>query len=138
MLGGLEQTYFPDKMPWLLQHLTLDQLKSYTSADIVLSDQMRRGLEQMRYMKQMLEGTGIEVFPMDLQGPIDMAHLLLETYFLWFYDDPDAMHHVVSSCVSGLLGWKNAVSYWPECMLPYNGLVLPKDHPLKISEDFST
>ncbi len=142
MLGGLEQTYFPDKMPWLLQHLTLDQLKSYTSADIVLSDQMRRGLEQMRYMKQMLEGTGIEVFPMDLQGPIDMAHLLLGNEFFYaFYDDPDAMHHVLSLCVQmDCLGMEKCLEIIaPESYVAhYNGLVLPKDHPLKISEDSST
>ena len=142
LLGGLRQTYFPDKMPWLLQHLTAEEMASLTAADITDSEEFTRGLEEMRFMKTMLEGTGVEVYPMDLQGPIDMAHLWLgNEFFYLLYDDPELVHHVLGLAVECLdYAWhKNMEIIQPtDHLCHYNSFVLPIGHPVKLSEDTST
>jgi len=142
LLGGLKQTFFPDKMPWLLKHLTEDELREMTKESIEDSEEFGAGLEQMRYMKEMLAGTGIQIYPMDLQGPVDMAHLFMgDEFFYALYDDPELVHHVLDLAVAceiygmekcfEIIGPKDYVCH-------YNGLVLPAETPLKISEDTST
>ncbi len=142
MLGGLEQTYYPDKMPWLTRHLTHDTLAAMTANDITLSDEMARGLEQMEYMSEILEGTGIELFPMDLQGPLDIAHLLEgDDFFYELYDDPDFADHLMALAVElDTFGMeKNLEIIKPtDHVCHYNGLVLPAEKPLKVSDDTST
>lgn len=142
LIGGLKQTYFPDKMPWLLEHLTPDELMSMTADDITDSPEFTRGLEQMRYMKKMLEGTGIEVYPMDIQGPVDMVHLWLGNEFFYsVYDDEELMHHALGLAVDCI---EYAVKKNLEIIKPdkyvchYNSMALPVEAPLKISEDTST
>lgn len=142
LLGGLKQTFFADKMPWLIEHLSTDQLMELTKEDISESPEFRRGLDEMRYMKEMLSGTGICLFPMDLQGPIDMAHLLMGNEFFYaLYDDPDAVHHALElSLAAEIYGMEKCFEIIEpvDYVCHYNGLALPKDTPLKISEDTST
>lgn len=142
LLGGLKQSFFPDKMPWLLEHLEIDQLMELTEEDIEESPEFRMGIEQMKYMKEMLQGTGISVYPMDLQGPIDMAHLLMGNEFFYaLYDDPDAVHHALQLSVAcDIYGMRKCFEIIEpnDYVCHYNGLVLPKETPLKISEDTST
>lgn len=142
LLGGLKQTFFPDKMPWLLEHLTADQMNALRFEDLNESPEFRFGMECMRFMKEKLEGTGIEVFPIDIQGPVDLAHLWLgNEFFYLLYDEPETVHHALDLAV------KCDTYAFEKCLeiiqpdkyvCHYNSLVLPKDKPIKISEDTST
>ncbi len=142
LLGGLKQTFFEDKMPWLLGHLDEDELQEMTVESIEESDEFKMGLEQMRYMKEMLQGTGIGIYPMDLQGPIDMAHLFMgDEFFYALYDDPDLVHHVLELSVAcEIYGMEKCfeIIQPKDYVCHYNGLVLPAVTPLKVSEDTST
>ena len=142
LVGGLKQTFFEDKMPWLLQHLSTDEIMELTAADICESAEFKAGLEQMRFMKQMLQGTGIGVYPMDLQGPVDMAHLLLGNEFFYaLYDEPEAVHHALQLSVDcDVYGMEKCLEIiGPQAYVcHYNDLVLPAETPLKVSEDTST
>lgn len=142
LLGGLKQQFFEDKMPWLLEHLSAEELMELSEESIEESAEFKRGLEQMRYMKKMLEGTGIGLYPMDLQGPIDMAHLFLgNAFFYAVYDDPEVVHKALALSVAcGIYAMEKCF----EIIQPrgyvchYNDLVLPAEHPIKVSEDTST
>jgi len=142
LLGGLKQNFYPDKMPWLQQRLTAEQIMHMTAEDITESPEFQRGLAQMRYMKDFLVGTGIEVYPMDLQGPIDVAHLLLgDRFFYDLYDEPELVHKALQLAVEvDTFGMKKCLEIInpTDHVAHYNGLVLPKETPLKVSEDTST
>jgi len=141
-LFGLRQRVFPDKMPWLLEHLTKEQILSLRPGEFTITDEYKQALAHMRYMKDMLRGTGIEVFPLDLQGPVDSAHLLYgDAFFYALYDDPGFVHHLLDLVHAAL------VRLMEDCfeiiqpgafVAHYNGLVLPSSAPLKISEDTTT
>lgn len=142
LLGGLKQAFFPDKMPWLLKHLDEDELLEMTEESIEESDEFKMGLEQMRFMKEMFAGTGVCVYPMDLQGPIDMAHLLMgDEFFYALYDDPDLVHHVMRLATAcDIYGMEKCLEIIQptDYVCHYNNLVLPAATPLKVSEDTST
>jgi len=142
LVGGLKQTFFPDKMPWLLKHLDEDELLEMTEESIVESDEFKMGLEQMRFMKEMFAGTGVCVYPMDLQGPIDMAHLLMgDEFFYALYDDPDLVHHVMRLATAlDIYGMEKCLEIIQpaDYVCHYNNLVIPAATPLKVSEDTST
>lgn len=142
LYGRLKSTYFHDKMPWLLQHFSHEELEEISIECLQESEEFRAGLEQMRYMKEMLRGTGIGLYPMDLQGPVDMAHLFMgDDFFYDVYDEPELVHKALKMSVK-------AASYAmrkcleiiepKEYVCHYNNLVLPAQTPLKISEDTST
>lgn len=142
LLGGVKQTFFPDKMPWLLEHLAPDKLAEITEDDLRESDEFKAGLEVMRNMKQLLDGTGIEVYPMDIQGPVDMAHLWLGNEFFYeVYDDPEIVHHALRlavACIDYAFRKNLEIIAPTDHVCHYNGLVLPASAPLKLSEDTST
>lgn len=142
LYGGLKQTFFPDKMPWLLKHLTEDEIMELTVESLEESPEFKAGLEQMRFMKEMLKGTGIELYPMDLQGPIDMAHLLLgNEFFYLLYDEPEVIHHALElSVAADIYGMEKSFEIIGagDWVCHYNELVLPAETPLKVSEDTST
>jgi len=142
LLGGLKQTFFTDKMPWLLEHLSTDELMALTSESITESPEFIAGIEQMKYMQEMLRGTGIDLYPIDLQGPIDMAHLFMGNEFFYaLYDEPEAVHHTLELAVAcEIYGMEKCFDIIRPAghVCHYNGLVLPAETPLKISEDTST
>lgn len=142
LLGGLKQTFYPDKMPWLLKHLSEEELLGLSIESIQESDEFKMGMEQMRYMKKMLEGTGIQVYPIDLQGPIDLAHLFMgDEFFYALYDDPDLVHHVLRlsvACATYAMEKCFEIIQPKDYVCHYGSLVLPADKPLKVSEDTST
>ena len=142
LLGGLKQNFYTDKMPWLQERLTTEQVMEMTEESIEESPEFKMGLEQMRYMKEMLKGTGIKVFPMDLQGPIDIAHLLLgDDFFYLLYDEPEVVHKTLQLAVAiDTYAMKKCFEIiQPEdYVCHYNCLVLPASSPLKVSEDTST
>lgn len=142
LYGGLKQEFYTDKMPWLLKHLSLEELEEMTLDNLEESPEFKMGLEQMRFMKEMLDGTGIQVYPMDLQGPIDMAHLFMgDEFFYALYDDPELVHKVLEmSLTAAIYGMEKCLEIIApkDYVCHYNGLVVPKKTPLKVSEDTST
>ncbi len=142
LLGGIKQLFFRDKMPWLQERIEPERLMAMTKDDIEESKEFKFGLECMRFMKEKLEGTGIEVYPMDIQGPIDMAHLWLgDDFFYDLYDDPELVHHALQLAVDcDEYAFRKCLEIiQPKGHLAhYNCLVLPLDKPVKISEDTST
>ena len=142
LYGGLSQTFFHDKMPWLRQHLSHEEIAELTIESLEESPEFKAGLEQMRFMKKMLEGTGVEIYPMDLQGPIDMAHLFMgDNFFYDLYDEPELVHKVLEmSLAADIYGMNKCFEIIEprEYVCHYNELVLPAEKPLKVSEDTST
>ena len=142
LLGGVKQTFYPDKMPWLHERIAPDVLMELTKADITESEEFKFGLECMRYMKRQLEGTGIQVYPMDIQGPVDMAHLWLGNDFFYdVYDEPELVHHALQlavECDEYAFNKCLEIIRPEEFVAHYNCLALPADKPMKISEDTST
>ena len=95
----LEQDLFEDKMPWLQNHLSREEVAALTSDDIKLQGTFRRGLEQMAYYKEIF-GNNIAIYCMDHQGPFDLAHLVMgDDIFLALYDDRALVHHCLELMV---------------------------------------
>ncbi len=141
-LLGMAQDVFPDKMPWIQQHLTKDRLAAMTAADIAVSPEFSEALSQMAYMKEQLAGTGVEVFPLDLQGVIDIAHLALgDQFFYELYDDEAFMAHLcdlsADAMIFGVRRVLDVIGPSPY-VAHYNDLVMPASTPLKLSEDTTT
>ncbi|MPM38816.1 hypothetical protein SDC9_85446 [bioreactor metagenome] len=96
---GMEQAVFPDKMPWLTEHLSKAQISSLTPDDIRPRGSFARGLAMMRYFKEVM-GDAMPVYVMDTQGPFDLAHLMLgDELFIQLYDDPPFVHHLLNLCL---------------------------------------
>jgi len=96
---GLEQESFPDKMPWLTEHLTKEQITKLSPNDIQPRGSFARGLEMMYYYKKIM-GDSVPVYVMDTQGPFDLAHLMLgDELFIQLYDDPPFVHHLMNLCL---------------------------------------
>ncbi len=142
LIGGIKQTFFRDKMPWLLEHIKGEALMEYTAADITDSPEFTAGLEAMRFMKAELEGTGIEVYPMDIQGPVDMAHLWLgDDFFYEVYDNEELVHHALSlavECIDYAFRKNLEIIAPTDHLCHYSCIALPISAPLKLSEDTST
>jgi hypothetical protein len=95
---GLEQDAFPDKMPWLREHLNKEQISKLSPDDIKPRGSFARGLEMMHYYKEVM-GDSIPIYVMDTQGPFDLAHLMLgDELFIQLYDDPAFVHHLMNIC----------------------------------------
>jgi hypothetical protein len=96
---GLEQEVFPDKMPWLKQHLTREQAAKLTPDDIKIQGTFARGLEFMQQIKDLF-GDTLPAYCMDTQGPFDLAHLMIgDDLFYLFYDDAKLGEHVMNLAV---------------------------------------
>ncbi len=95
-LLGLEQEVFPEKMPWLKQHLTLEQAAALTPDDIRIQGDFDRGLRQMALFRKVMNDA-IPVYCMDTQGPFDLAHLMVgDELFYAIHDDPGLVHHIMN------------------------------------------
>ena len=96
---GLEQESFPDKMPWLNEHLTKEQIIKLSPDDIQQRGTFARGLEMMHYFKEIM-GDLVPIYVMDTQGPFDLAHLMFgDELFIQLYDDPQFVHHLMNICL---------------------------------------
>jgi len=143
-LFGIRQELYEDKMPWVQEHLSKEQLKSMGPEDLKIGDEFKAGLEHMAFMAEKLEGTGCLVYPMDLQGAVDTAHLVYgDALFYDLYDDPDFIHHLLDlSCESIIMGMEECLKVIPDSqkhIAHYNSLVIPRSKGgIKISEDTST
>ncbi len=144
LFPGLQQNLYEDKMPWVQEHLSKEALANMTVNDIKVSDEFKAGLEHMAYMANKLSGTGCLVYPMDLQGPFDTAHLVYgDAIFYDIYDDPDFVRHLLDlSCQAIFIGMEECFKMIPgsdRMVAHYNGLVVPREKGgIKTSEDTST
>jgi hypothetical protein len=137
---GLEQQVFPDKMPWLQDHLNREQVAALKPEDIQIQGSFERGLRQMEVFKAASSCVG--AYCMDTQGPFDLAHLILgDDIFLLMYDDPGLLHHLLEFSVEMGIKvhmWMKEVSGegTGEC-LHSNGLYA-QNMGIRICEDTST
>jgi hypothetical protein len=139
---GLEQQVTPDQMPWLQEHLTLEQAGQLSPDDINLATgTFARALEHIAFYREVM-GEQIAIYCVDTQGPFDLAHLLLgDQIFYAMHDDPPLMHHIMELClqlyirctekVKGLTGEKTT------SMVHGNSLYLP-NAGVRICEDTTT
>ena len=135
---GLEQECFPDKMPWLTEHLTKEQIIKLSPDDIQQRGTFARGLEMMHYYKEVM-GDSIPVYVMDTQGPFDLAHLMLgDELFIQLYDDPPFVHHLMNLCLE--LGikthrWMKDVINEPLTSLHHGSTLYSDSFGIRICED---
>lgn len=141
---GLKQTLFDDKMPWLTTHLTKEELAEKAIDGLQPGTEFMAGLDHMALLAQTFEGTGARVFPMDLQGPVDLAHLLYsDSFFYDLYDDTGFICHLLELCVHSLIDGSNrcleAIPGSNVSVPHYNEVVLPRSRGgIKTSEDTTT
>ena len=143
-LFGIEQDLFEDKMPWVQRHLSKEAILKMGPEDLAFSDEFKAGLEHMDYMAEILDGSCCGIYPMDLQGPFDTAHLVYgDKIFYDLYDDPAFIHHLLElSCQAIFFGMDECLRHTPgsdDNLCHYNNLVMPcTKGGIKISEDTST
>jgi len=143
-LFGIKQDLFEDKMPWVQQRLGKADLKKMGPEDLAFSDEFKAGLEHMDYMAAALKGSACRVYPLDLQGPFDTAHLVYgDDIFYDLYDDPGFVHHLMAlTCQAIFMGMDECLRHTPaseDGLFHYNNLYMPRSMGgIKISEDTST
>lgn len=144
LFAGIRQELYDDKMPWIQAHLSKNVLVNMRAEDLRISDEFKAGLEHMAYMAEKLSDTGCQVYPMDVQGPFDIAHLVYgDAIFYDLYDDPIFVHHLMAlSCEAIFMGMEACFKVIPDSdskVAHYNCLVMPRAKGgIKISEDTST
>ena len=142
--GILPMLFEDGKMPWVINHLSHDNISNLSEKDIVITDEFKTALEHMAYQADKIEGTGAFVFPLDLQGPFDLAHIVYgDAFFYDLYDEPDLMHRLLSLCCYAIeLGVDECLKIMPssnEYIAHYNSVIIPRSlGGFKISEDTST
>ena len=145
MFPGIKQRLFYDaRMPWVVEHLPKEQIAALDDEDIGITDELKLAFEHMAYLAERIEGTGAYVFPLDVQGPFDIAHLVYgDAIFYDLYDDPPFIQHLMNlSCRAIELGFDECLKLMPrsgERVAHYNSVVMPRSQGgLKLSEDTST
>jgi len=135
---GLEQEVFEDKMPWLQERLTKEQVRRLEPDDIKVQGSFARGLEQMRHFRAIM-GEAVAIYCMDTQGPLDLAHLLLgDDLFLDMYDDPAFVHHALELCVELTLRttrWMKEVSGEPAETIYHGNQIYAENMGVRVCED---
>ena len=143
-LFGLVQDLFDDKMPWLQHHLKPDQIQEMTAADLSITSQFQQALDHMEYMADMLRDTGVRVYPLDIQGAFDTAHLVMgDEIFYQMFDDPELVHHLMDMCCDAIaIAYRECLKRMPGSdvtVTHYNYLAIPRElGGIKLSEDTST
>jgi uroporphyrinogen-III decarboxylase len=95
---GCRNTVFPDKMPWVTTHLTIDEALDAPVDDVARRGEMPRVLRYMEYFCERLDGRGL-VYCADTQGPLDLAHIVLgNAFFLLLHDAATKMHEMLDKC----------------------------------------
>ncbi|GAB4567258.1 MAG: hypothetical protein Kow0047_19260 [Anaerolineae bacterium] len=97
---GCRQVTFPDKMPWVTQHMPLTTLDDFDVDAAPLGPDMEMAIERARYLAEVLHGTGITPYCFDTQGPFSLAHLVIgNEIFFALYDEPERVHRLLDQCV---------------------------------------
>lgn len=135
---GLEQEVFPDKMPWLQQHLTAAQVAALTPADIQIQGTFERALAMMRHFNDVFARNPPTYCP-DTQGPFDLAHLMLgDDIFLLMHDDPGLVHHALEISVELVIRtttWAKEVSGEPPGRHYHGNRIYAENMGIRICED---
>lgn len=143
-LFGVMPLLFEDRMPWVVDHLPKARIMEMRPEDIAVTPEFRQGLAHMEYIADALKGSGVRVYPMDIQGVFDTAHIVFgEDIFYEVYDDPDFVHHLLElSLAATNLAFDECLVRMPgsdETVAHYNHLALPRRlGGIKLSEDTST
>lgn len=141
---GITQGLYEDKMPWVTEHLPKEQLMKMGPEDLTFSSELTAAFGHMEYMAERLEGTGCRIFPLDVQGAFDTAHIVYgDAIFYDLYDDPDFVHHLLGLCCHAItLCLDECLRRIPgsgTTIAHYNGLGIPRSlGGIKLSEDTST
>lgn len=135
---GLEQQFFPDKMPWLDRHLQLEEIRELDPAKVQPCGTFARGLEMIAFFRERLNGVPA-IYPMDTQGPFDLAHLIMgDDIFLLMYDEPEAVHQLMRFCTAFLekliRRMKEAIGE-PLTVTHYLGSICSDNFGIRICED---
>ncbi|MCM8900199.1 hypothetical protein KVG29_03035 [Caldicoprobacter algeriensis] len=95
---GLKYQVFEDKYPWLVSHLTKQDIVKFEFPDLDKNEMMCKALEYIRFFKENLP-EWIHVYLPDTQGPFDIAHMVYgDDIFLELYDDPQFVHDLMEIC----------------------------------------
>lgn len=146
-LFGTQQRLFEDKMPWLVDHVKKEDIKEKYNFSFSDSAEFAAALKHMEYMTENLHENNLEnifVYPLDLQGAVDTAHLIYgDTFFYNLYDDPEFTHHLLDvSCEAIEFAMRECfkrIERSNEYVTHYNYLIMPKSlGGLKLSEDTTT
>ena len=96
---GVEQEVFPDKMPWVRDHLPLAGFDDFDADTSPLGSVLEMALERSRFIAECLRGSGITPFCFDTQSPFDLAHLVIgDEIFYAIYDEPERVHRLLDNC----------------------------------------
>ena len=142
--GILPELFDDERMPWIIKHLDKETISKLKPSGLRLTDEFKLGLEHTAYLAEKIEGTGAYVYPMDLQNPVDVAHLVYgDNFFYDLYDDPLFIDHLLDlSCTAIELGIAECLKAIPgsdKIVTHYNELAMPRSGGgLKFSEDTST
>ena len=147
-LFGKQQRLFDDKMPWLVDHVKKEDIQDRYDFNLDDSKEFAAAMEHMDYMTEKLRENDLSgkvfVFPLDLQGSIDTAHLIYgDAIFYDFYDDPEFVRHLLEmSCEAVYFAMNECFKRTDksgEFVTHYNHLILPRSlGGIKISEDTTT
>jgi len=135
---GLEQEVFPDKMPWLKEHLTREQVARLDPASIAPRGTFKRGLQFMRRYGEIM-GNRLPLYCMDTQGPFDLAHLILgDDLFYAMHDDAPLVHHLMEFCLE--LGirtheWMKAIAGEPLNRIHHCNVIYAENMGIRVCED---
>ncbi|MDR1598317.1 MAG: hypothetical protein LBS11_00285 [Oscillospiraceae bacterium] len=141
---GVKPRLFDDKMPWVTERVPKARLERMTADDLAVTPEIIQAIEHMEYMADALDGSGVRVYPVDVQGAFDTAHIALgDQIFYEIYDDPDFLRHLLDlSCAAAERAFDECVKRIPgseETICHYNQLAMPRKlGGMKISEDTST
>lgn len=141
---GVVPELFEDKQPWVLKHLPKELLMDMTADDLTLTPEFRMAMDHMVFIAKHLGGSGVRVFPVDIQGAFDTAHLVYgDDIFFQLYDDPEFVHHLMDlSCAATERAFDACLALIPgsdQTVAHYNSYAMPRSlGGLKLSEDTST
>jgi len=143
-LLGVTPRLFEDMMPWVKEHLSKEQLLQMKPTDIKVCNDFKIALENMAYMRDILMDSPLRIYPLDLQGPFDTAHIVYgDDIFYDIYDDPEFVHHLLDLCCHAIIfGMEECLALIPgsdKVVAHYSQLIMPRNMGgIKISEDTST
>ncbi len=137
---GLEQEIFPDKMPWLLRHLTKAEASRLTPDDILPKGSVARALEFVRYFKSVL-GDLVPVYVYDTQGPLGLVQSILgDEFYYEVADDPPYVHFLCELCTELYLratSWHKEITGEGPTEMVHGGGLYSDSFGVRICDDVS-
>ena len=147
-LFGPQQRLFEDIMPWLVDHVKKENIKY--NYDFIINDSLEffAAMDHMDFMTGILRENDLTgkvfIYPLDLQGPVDTAHLIYgDDFFYDLYDDPEFVQRLLKvSCEAVYFAMNECftrIEKSDEFVAHYNYLIIPASMGgMKISEDTTT